>query len=147
MIESISTSSVQSGALRQLSQSTTSLRAEVQASSNATLPSWRIRMDNQLDRAIIEVRSSDSGQVLRQYPTEAQLRAFARAEALKAARQSAERAQQNIEFSGVSVGTGSSAPAAEAQVQAPQATVAPAPASAVSAALNGGATSTQSFEV
>ena len=151
MIETISTSSVQSSALRQPPQGNSSLQAEVAASSSANLPSMRIRVDNQLDRAIIEVRSSDS-EIVRQYPTEAQLRAFARAEALKAARQHAERAQQNLAFSGVSVGQGgsSSTPKAEVrvlQVQQAAPVAGAAPASDVSVALNSGATSPQSIEV
>jgi hypothetical protein len=69
------------------------LYAAQETSTSANLPSWRIRVDNSLDRAIIEVRSSESGKVIRQYPTEAQLRAFARAQELESARKAAQNAQ------------------------------------------------------
>lgn len=45
----------------------------------STAASAHIRIDNQLDMAIIEYRSSDTGDVVRQYPTEAQIQAFSRA--------------------------------------------------------------------
>ena len=43
--------------------------------------STRIRMDNFLDLAIIEIRSSETGDVIRQFPTEKQIEAFKRSEA------------------------------------------------------------------
>ncbi len=94
MIDSISTSSVQSSALRSSPQSPSSVEVAQTVAATADLPSTRIRVDNNLNRAIIEVRSSDGGQVLRQYPTEAQLRAFARAESLKLEHQHEQTAQQ-----------------------------------------------------
>ncbi|MEZ0261950.1 MAG: hypothetical protein ACAH80_13145 [Alphaproteobacteria bacterium] len=114
--------------------------AQEQATS-ANLPSWRIRVDNSLDRAIIEVRSSESGKILRQYPTEAQLRAFARAQELDSARKSAQSADQLSEGSG---GNGGS--------PAPQAEEAPAPAQAqpapqISSALATSGTPKQSVVV
>ncbi len=42
--------------------------------------STRIRMDNFLDLAIIEIRSSETGDVIRQFPTEKQIEAFKRSE-------------------------------------------------------------------
>lgn len=47
----------------------------VQPSSQGSL---RIRVDNQLDIAILEYRSSESGEVVNQYPTEAQVKALTR---------------------------------------------------------------------
>lgn len=138
MIDSISTSLVQSAALRPLPQGQSALQAEVAAVSSANLPTWRIRMDNHLDRAIIEVRASDNGQVLRQYPTEAQLRAFARAESLKQARQQEQNAAAREALAGAQ---SKPAPAPKAQA---------AETSAPSSSDSGGgasATSTQSIEV
>ena len=49
--------------------------------SSAVQPylSSRIRVDNLLNVAILEVRSTDTGDVIRQYPTEQQIQAFQRA--------------------------------------------------------------------
>ena len=38
----------------------------------------RIRVDNFLDRAILELRSKETGEVIQQYPTEQQIKAFDR---------------------------------------------------------------------
>lgn len=133
MIESVSTFSVQGSNLRHASQVTSVLYAAQETSTSANLPSWRIRVDNSLDRAIIEVRSSESGKVIRQYPTEAQLRAFARAQELESARKAAQSAQllaQTLDSGSSS--TAKSTPAPE-PVQAPAANT--QQASAVSAAL------------
>jgi len=45
--------------------------------------SSRLRMDNQLDVAILEFRSRETGDVIRQFPTEQQIRAFERASELE----------------------------------------------------------------
>lgn len=142
MIESVSTFSVQGSNLRQASQVTSVLYAAQETSTSANLPSWRIRVDNSLDRAIIEVRSSESGKVIRQYPTEAQLRAFARAQELETARKAASSAQLSQELES---GSSSSKPAPE-PVQAPAANT--QQASAVSTALaSSGTPKTQSVVV
>lgn len=47
---------------------------------NDTFFSTRIRVDNFLDLAIIEIRSSETGDVVRQFPTEKQIEAFKRSE-------------------------------------------------------------------
>lgn len=43
----------------------------------------RIRVDNFLDRAILELRSKETGEVVQQYPTEQQIKAFDRASELQ----------------------------------------------------------------
>lgn len=43
----------------------------------------RIRVDNLLDLAILEITSSDTGQVIQQFPSELQIKAFIKAEALQ----------------------------------------------------------------
>ena len=121
MIESVSTLSVQGSSLKQSSQAVSALVVAQEQATSANLPSWRIRVDNSLDRAIIEVRSSESGKVLRQYPTEAQLRAFARAQELDAARKSAQNVAQ---FAANTADSG------ESSASAPEAESAPAPAQA-----------------
>jgi hypothetical protein len=120
------------------------VRFEEISVSAATAPTWRIRVDNNLNRAIIEVRSSE-GQVIRQYPTEAQLKAFARAEALKAARQHEVNAELNAKLAGGSPDTAAKA-APEIKFSTPAPSSAPA-ADTGSADASGGATSTQSIEV
>jgi hypothetical protein len=80
MIESVSTSPVQSSALRSAPQSTNA--APVSApSSSANFISSRVVVDNLQNVAILQYRSSD-GNVVQQYPTEAQIQAFKRAERL-----------------------------------------------------------------
>jgi uncharacterized FlaG/YvyC family protein len=139
MIESVSTLSVQGSSLKQSSQAVNALVVAQEQAASANLPSWRIRVDNSLDRAIIEVRSSESGKVLRQYPTEAQLRAFARAQELDSARKSA---QSTADFAdapegNVSADAPEAAPAPEAPAQAQ-------PASQISSALASSGTPKQS---
>lgn len=147
MIDSISTSSVQSSALRSSPQSVTALPVEEIQISSVSTPTWRIRVDNNLNRAIIEVRSSETGQVIRQYPTDAQLKAFARAEALKAARQHAQNAELNAKLAGARP----EASTPDAKVSAPQASPsassAPAPDNGSAGGSTGGQATTQSIEV
>lgn len=51
--------------------------------------SSRIRVDNFLDLAILEVRSQETGDIIRQYPTERQIEAFQRAAELDSRRSDA----------------------------------------------------------
>ena len=146
MIDSISTSSVQSSSLRYSPQSLSSVEVAQTVATSAALPTTRIRVDNNLNRAIIEVRSSD--EVVRQYPTEAQLRAFARAESLKLEQKQEQPSQQSA--APVSADTGSAAPQPQAETQ--QAAPVSAPASAPNPAAYSGSAATsgapsQSIEV
>lgn len=73
-----------------LGSSTTQANATDSASTlTASAPATnfvgsRIRVDNQLDMAILEFRSQQTGDVIRQYPTEPQIRAIQRAADLEA---------------------------------------------------------------
>jgi hypothetical protein len=80
MIESVSTSPVQSPALRSSPQSTNAAPAAAVANPSNFISS-RVRVDNLVNVAILEYRNSD-GAVVRQYPTPAQIQAFKRAEHL-----------------------------------------------------------------
>jgi hypothetical protein len=79
MIESVSTLPVQSSALRYASQSDNAAPSSEQIASPSNFISSRVRVDNLQNVAILEYRSSE-GAVVRQYPTEAQIQAFKRAE-------------------------------------------------------------------
>lgn len=81
MIESISTLSVQSSVLRFQPQSTTDSAPTAQAVSAPEFATSRIRVDNLQNIAILEV-ISEEGDVIRQYPSESQIKAFKRAESL-----------------------------------------------------------------
>ena len=77
MIESVSTLPVQSVALRSPSQDQNPAPAsDIAAPSNFV--SSRVRVDNLQNVSILEYRSSE-GDIVRQYPTEAQIQAFKRA--------------------------------------------------------------------
>lgn len=81
MIESVNTVPVQSSAaLKAMPQSSASYSVAANVSAAANFISSRIRVDNLLDMAILEVRSSDTGDVVRQFPTEYQIRAFQQAD-------------------------------------------------------------------
>lgn len=67
--------------------------------SPPSMGTLRVRVDNEIDLAILELRSMDSGDVLQQYPTEAQIQAFLRASDLEA-RQNVEAAAQSSSGSG-----------------------------------------------
>lgn len=141
MIESVSTLSVQGSSLKQSSQAVNALVVAQEQAASANLPSWRIRVDNSLDRAIIEVRSSESGKVIRQYPTEAQLRAFARAQELDSARKSTEQLSEAPEGNaGAAAAEAAPAPEASAPAQAQ-------PTSQISSALASSGTPKQSVVV
>lgn len=100
MINTISTVSAGGPAARATAQAAASYvpTAPVADSNNDFFISSRIRMDNQLDMAILEFRSSDTGDVVRQYPTESQIRAFQRAAELEA-RETESRQRAQVEAS------------------------------------------------
>jgi hypothetical protein len=80
MIDAIGTSNVQATALRASSQSASRYATAPVESNSGGFVTSRIRVDNLLDIAILEVRSSDTGDVIRQFPTEYQIQVFERAE-------------------------------------------------------------------
>lgn len=125
MIDAVSTLSVQSNAARVTPQASAPVPAVSSSSSIAAEQSYassRIRVDNYLDMAILEVRSTDTGDVIRQYPSEYQIRAFQRASEITSRSQStsekAARAeallQQEYETSDVSETSSAPAPTSTA---------------------------------
>lgn len=80
MIEAVSTLSVQSAALRANPQSSSSFAA-VKEVSAPNMGFLSIRMDDRINKAILEFRSSE-GEVIKQYPSESQIRAFIRSSEL-----------------------------------------------------------------
>lgn len=127
MIEAVNTSVVQGSALRMPPQSRLSM-PEVYAPkpTGRAFTSMHVRVDTSLDRAILEFRANETGDVVRQYPTETQLRAFARASKIEAQRDAQQRAaieSRNVE------NAAPEAPQPEAQqVSKPQAQPTPSPA-------------------
>ena len=96
MIESVGTSSVQASALRSTSQSVVASAAASQQ-EYPQLVSLRIRVDATLNKAILEIRSNDTGEVVQQYPSAAQIRAFQRAAQIQAAEQKEHLDQQQAQ--------------------------------------------------
>ncbi|TAL33972.1 MAG: hypothetical protein EPN97_08705 [Alphaproteobacteria bacterium] len=88
MIESVSTLPVQGTALRSSPQSE-NVAPPSQIAAPSNFVSSRVRVDNLQNVAILEYRSSE-GDVVRQYPTEAQIQAFKRAERI------AEHREENV---------------------------------------------------
>lgn len=97
MIEAVSTLSVQSAALRASSQRASSFVAQAPAATPPNMGFLSIRMDDKVNLAILEYKSSE-GEVIRQYPSESQIRAFQRSSELQ--QQRAEAAQQGVAATG-----------------------------------------------
>lgn len=90
----------------------------VQEVAKAPYVSPYIRVDVNFDKAVLQVRDSDTGDVLRQYPSESQLQAYRRAQAAQA------RAQALVEKENLSPqGETSAAPVPsvpDVEVEAPK---------------------------
>ncbi|HEX2752973.1 MAG TPA: hypothetical protein VHP34_07715 [Alphaproteobacteria bacterium] len=93
MIDAVSTLSVQSTALRGNPQNGSSFVSAAGAGGvdvYANMPKLGtrlyVRIDSAAERAILEVRASETGEVVNQYPSEAQIKAFQRAEKLATTR-------------------------------------------------------------
>ncbi len=83
MIEAVSTLSVQSSGLRSQPQNAIAvISAESVERPQGSFINSRVRVDNLMDVAILEFRNS-GGEVIRQYPSKAQLRWYERAAELK----------------------------------------------------------------
>ncbi|MDI1229328.1 MAG: hypothetical protein PSY14_16740 [bacterium] len=130
MIESISTLSVQSSVLRYQPQSNTDSAPATQAVSAPEFATSRIRVDNLQNIAILEV-ISEEGDVIRQYPSESQIKAFKRAESLipssdnNAPSAPADKAQRANGFSVAAPDDSGAAPAPQARSFAAPQTYAP----------------------
>lgn len=149
MIEAINTASVRSTSLRSQPQAVRTLTV---ASEPAQAPGGagllRIRVDTLLNKAILEQRSAETGDVVRQYPTEAQIRAFQRAAELEQRSEAqATRDSQRATAAAAAPSQAAAAPAVVelAPVPAPASTAAPVQTAA--AGGDSGATTTQSILV
>ncbi len=109
MIESVGTSSVQASALRVTSQSVSTSAAASQQ-EYPQLVSLRIRVDATLNKAILEIRSNDTGEVVQQYPSAAQIRAFQRAAQIQANEQKQHLEQQQAQNATVRSSSADKAP-------------------------------------
>lgn len=69
----------------------------VQRVAQAPYVSPYISVDTNFDRAVLQIRDSDTGDVLNQYPTESQLKAYQRAQAAETQPQL--RSQEEVEAS------------------------------------------------
>lgn len=149
MIEAVGTSSANAGALRSVSQGAVAASyaaAPAVESSSRYYISSRIRVDNLLDLAILEFRASETGDVVRQYPTESQIRAFQRASELDARRAEAvahqARQEALLHQQTSSVQATTDAPSetyvAPAPQPAPARVAAPAPSVSAPATSSGG---------
>ncbi len=102
MIDAVGTSMVQGASLRVTPQATSAYVASAGGAgvSSADVPRYGtrlyVRLDSGAERAILEVRSSETGEVVKQYPSEAQIRAFQRAARLDVSQQQ-QQAQQVAE--------------------------------------------------
>lgn len=126
MIEAVNTSQAVSQ-LRVPPQAATVMpvSANLATSQSVSFISSRIRVDTQADLAILEFRSNQTGDVIRQYPTENQIRAIQRAAELETRQTDTVRQQVDAEQARVEQQLASFAPAEKAS--APKEQTAPAP--------------------
>jgi uncharacterized FlaG/YvyC family protein len=87
MIEAVNSVLANSTAVRGVAEQVSTARSfaanpeRVQEVAKAPYVSPYIRVDVNFDKAVLQVRDSDTGDVLRQYPSESQLQAYRRAQA------------------------------------------------------------------
>jgi len=134
MVEGINTSSIQNVSVRHAARGvSSSLPVEpVEASRASDFVKSAIYVDNLQNVAILEYRSSESGEVVRQYPTKGQIEAFKRAEQLqqKVAERFAQESAAVVSAPSAeapSVAVTSSAPAPAPASPAPSVEAAPSP--------------------
>jgi uncharacterized FlaG/YvyC family protein len=100
---------------------------KIQEAARAPYVSPYISIDKSSSRAILQIRDSDTGDVVRQFPTEGQLRAYQNAQQFSD-RQKAQTDRQVREATGASPEAASSVEApVVADVAAPSVSAAPAP--------------------
>lgn len=102
MVDAVSTLSVQSYSARSFSPSVSAYAAAAIAPSVNDTGEYlasRIRVDNLQNRAILEYRSTKTGEVVQQYPTEYQIRAFQQAERAAQATREREARQEEVQTS------------------------------------------------
>lgn len=153
MIESVSTSYVQGASLRVNPQVASAYAVSSTSSADVTgdLPRGTrlyVRLDSSAQRAILEVRSSETGEVVKQYPSEAQMRAFQRAASLKEGQDKA-RAEAAAEVQARQDAAADAAATAQAaQPSSPQSNVAvsqPSPVQVAQAAASVSSVSTNTM--
>ena len=115
-----------------------------QATTQAPYISLYIKVDTNFDKAVLQIRDSDTGDVVRQIPTESQLEAYRRAQTSNAVRAPEHREVKDL-YSSEDVSVQQS-PAPQAQNTAPTPSPAPtqtsaAPAPSVPTAPQGGGSS------
>lgn len=146
MVEAISTSTVQTGNLGYLSQMSARIdaaAASAPAVSIRDLTFSRIYVDSLRDVSILQYQNGD-GEVIRQYPSESQIRAFKSAEQLRARLREDVQQQARHEAYSKAVAQSSKAvvgpapPEAEAAAQPSKATFQVANAAYTHAAASGG---------
>jgi len=98
-----------------------------------------IQVDTNFNEAVIQVRNADTGDVVRQFPSESTLRARQQAESLTSSQAERQRSQEDVEVNTTPIESGDAsqnvaAQAAEAAVPAPNPVNAQAASNALSAA-------------
>lgn len=154
MIDAVSTLSVQSAALRYTPQSAGDSSAAIGAANQANFVTSRVRVDNLQNVAILEYVSGN-GQVVQQYPSQQQIRAFKRAEQLQANQEQQARQQQQQQAARAASFHTGSAPVHEGATRdhgsftatGGQATPAPTHAAASADAVSTGAVPTATFNI
>lgn len=133
MIDAVGTLSVSNTNLRASSQAAVvSAAASTAGRAAGGFVSSYIRVDNLQNIAILEVRETDTGEVLQQFPSKSQIQAFKRAEQLQRVREEAPQvvetsAPSDISTDGETAIEAAPAPAPQVVNTAPSA---PAPVSA-----------------
>jgi hypothetical protein len=120
MVDAISTSLLSGAAPKLQPQAVSAAAGESPQAAGPEFVSSSIRVDNLQNVAILEYRSSQTGEVVRQYPTQGQIDAFKRAEHLQG------RSSAPTQTADVAVGDGPRIIKA-APKSAPAAASAPAP--------------------
>ena len=133
MIEAVNSVLSNSSASRTAVEQTSTVRStaanpqRIQEAAQAPFVSPAISIDRQSSRAIIQIRDSDTGDVVRQFPTEGQLKAYRQAQEFSD-RQKAQADNELREANGASSqGTASAEVPVAADVVAPAASAASAP--------------------
>ena len=134
MIDAVSTLLVQAVSSRVTPQAVASYSGVSTSVSDIDFVSSSVRMDNLQNAAILEYRSSKTGEIIRQYPTQAQIQAFKRAQAAEESHRESAQATAGAQASyQMAVQDMSGGHASQPSAPAPQA-AAPAPVAAENSA-------------
>ena len=129
MVDAVNIVTVQNTTPRTSSQSEApSAPAETTSVTKNSFVTSSIRVDNLQNVAILEYRSSRTGEVVQQYPTQSQIDAFKRAESIQAERKASaphHEAAPQAEHNGGE--TAAAAPAVHTPAPAPSAPVSSSP--------------------